>query len=103
MGEEGEVEENSEDDDEGEEEEEEPYFTEDQPYKEATEKLKGLRAGGEKEGVGVSNVGRRAISKQIVQSLNPVCTATSAVMKVILHGLAPNLSSGLQPGWSRKM
>lgn len=49
--EEGEVEEDSEDD-EGGEEEEEPYFTEDQPYKEATEKLKGLRAGAQQKGRG---------------------------------------------------
>ena len=49
--EEGEVEEDSEDDEEG-EEDEKPYFTEDQPYKEATEKLKGLRAGAQQKARG---------------------------------------------------
>ena len=58
--EEGEVEENSDDDDEeGEEEEEEPYFSEDQPYKEATEKLKGLRAGAQQKSRGGGRGGGR--------------------------------------------
>ena len=50
--EEGEVEEDSDDEDEEGEEEEEPYFTEDQPYREATEKLKGLRAGAQQKARG---------------------------------------------------
>merc|ERR1712013_609857 len=46
--EEGEVDEDSDSDEEG-DGDEEPYFKEDQPYREATEKLKGLRAGAQQK------------------------------------------------------
>merc|ERR1712013_77751 len=47
--EEGEVDEDSDSEEEG-DGDEEPYFKEDQPYREATEKLKGLRAGAQQRG-----------------------------------------------------
>ena len=55
----GEVDEDSDSDEEG-DGDEEPYFKEDQPYREATEKLKGLRAGAQqKEGGGGGGRGGR--------------------------------------------